>query len=64
MNRDNDRITSGLKFDLTRTSNASMKWVTTSSETASPFMASRSLFTIPVTPNISSVQIRLEILNH
>lgn len=63
MNRDSDRMTSWLKFDLTSTSNASMKCVTTSSETASPFIASSSLFTIPVSKGVSSLLLGLGLLN-
>ena len=47
MNSDSARMTSWLRFDLTSISKASMKCVTTSSETASPFMASSRRFTIP-----------------
>lgn len=48
MNSARDLRTSWLKFDLTKTSKAPMKWGTVSSDTTSPFMASSSRFTIPI----------------
>lgn len=47
INSDSARMTSWLRFDLTSISKASMKCETTSSETASPFIASNRRFTIP-----------------
>jgi hypothetical protein len=49
MKSDRDLMTSWLKLDDTRTSKAPMKCDIVSSETTSPFMASRSLLTIPRT---------------
>lgn len=47
MKRERNFITSELKLEFTRASKALMKCGTTSSEIASPFIASSNLFTIP-----------------
>jgi hypothetical protein len=47
MNNASDLRTSWLRFEVTRVSNAPMKWGMESSDIISPFIASRSLLTIP-----------------